>query len=61
MNEIIFAVLAFLALQLVLVTLIVVAKKTLLPSGEISIDVNGTNSSRPIPGANCSPPWPTRG
>jgi Na+-transporting NADH:ubiquinone oxidoreductase subunit F len=50
MIEIIYAILAFLALQLVLVTLIVVAKKTLLPSGEITIDVNGTKQFKTRPG-----------
>jgi Na+-transporting NADH:ubiquinone oxidoreductase subunit F len=50
MIEIIYAILAFLALQLVLVTLIVVAKKTLLPSGEITIDVNSTKQFKTRPG-----------
>jgi ferredoxin len=40
MDEIVAAVLCFLAIQLVLVTLIVAAKRMLLPSGEITILVN---------------------
>lgn len=40
MHEIAVAVLCFLAIQLVLVTLIVMAKKTLLPSGDITITIN---------------------
>ena len=40
MTEIIGAVLTFLAIQLVLVTLIVMAKRLLLPSGEVIITVN---------------------
>jgi Na+-transporting NADH:ubiquinone oxidoreductase subunit F len=40
MNEIIGAVLCFLAIQAILVTLIVAAKKVLLPAGEVSILVN---------------------
>jgi Na+-transporting NADH:ubiquinone oxidoreductase subunit F len=40
MNEIYYGVICFLGLQVILVTLIVVAKKTLLPSGEVSIDIN---------------------
>ena len=35
MNEIYFGVICFLAIQFILVALIVVAKKTLLPGGEI--------------------------
>lgn len=40
MNEIIYGVLCFLSLQFILVTLIVVTKKTLLPSGDITISIN---------------------
>ena len=40
MNEIITAILCFLAIQLVLVTLIVFAKKTLLPGGNVTIKIN---------------------
>jgi Na+-transporting NADH:ubiquinone oxidoreductase subunit F len=40
MNEIIYGVLSFLLLQLILVTLIVLAKKKLLPGGKISILIN---------------------
>ena len=40
MHEIAVAVLCFLAIQLVLVTIIVMAKKTLLPSGDINITIN---------------------
>lgn len=40
MNEIIFGVSIFLAIQLVLVTLIVITKKALLPDGDITILVN---------------------
>ena len=40
MNEIITAIICFLGIQLVLVTLIVLAKKTLLPGGDITIRVN---------------------
>jgi Na+-transporting NADH:ubiquinone oxidoreductase subunit F len=40
MTEIYYGVSCFLALQLLLVTIIVVAKRTLLPSGEITIEIN---------------------
>ncbi len=40
MNEIIYAVSIFLALQFILVTLIVVTKKSLLPDGDLAIIVN---------------------
>ncbi len=40
MNEIYYGVLCFLGIQLILVTLIVIAKKTLLPGGEITIEIN---------------------
>ncbi|WP_028578757.1 NADH:ubiquinone reductase (Na(+)-transporting) subunit F [Desulfogranum japonicum] len=50
MVEIIFAVLCFLSIQLVLVTLIVTAKKVLLPSGQITITVNGEKELEVQPG-----------
>lgn len=40
MNEIVYGVLCFSAIQFILVTLIVVAKKTLLPGGEVAIVIN---------------------
>lgn len=40
MNEIIFGVSCFVLIQLILVTLITVAKKTLLPGGDINISIN---------------------
>ena len=50
MNEIIFGVISFLIIQLILVTLIVVAKKTLLPSGDISILINEDKKVSTEPG-----------
>lgn len=50
MTEIYFGVACFLAIQLVLVTFIVVAKKTLLPSGEITIDINSDKQFETQPG-----------
>lgn len=50
MNEIYFGVLCFLALQLILVSLIVFAKKSLLPDGDISIHVNETKDLTVKPG-----------
>ncbi len=50
MTEIYYGVMCFLAIQLVLVTLIVVAKKTLLPSGEISIEINDDTTFVAQPG-----------
>lgn len=49
MIEIYYGVACFLAIQLVLVTLIVIAKRTLLPSGEITIEINNNKrfSARP--------------
>ena len=41
MNEIYFGILLFLTLQFILVTLIVIAKKTLLPDGDITLLING--------------------
>ncbi len=50
MNEIIFGVLCFLVIQMILVTLIVLAKKTLLPGGEISIRINDDREVKTRPG-----------
>ncbi len=50
MTEIFSAILAFLALQLLLVTLIVVAKRTLLPAGEVTIEVNNSKKFTTRPG-----------
>lgn len=50
MTEIYVGVICFLAIQLVLVTLIVVAKKTLLPSGEILISINDNKEFTTRPG-----------
>lgn len=50
MTEIYFGVLCFLAIQLVLVTIIVVAKRTLLPSGEVTIQINEDKSLTTRPG-----------
>ncbi|EKD38714.1 MAG: hypothetical protein ACD_75C00632G0002 [uncultured bacterium] len=50
MTEIYYGVLCFLAIQLVLVTLIVIAKRTLLPEGEITIEVNDSKKVQVKPG-----------
>ncbi len=50
MNEIIFAVVCFTLIQLVLVTLIVSAKKILLPSGDVSININESKEVVSEPG-----------
>ena len=50
MNEIVFGVICFSGIQLILVTLIVVAKKTLLPSGEITIAINEMKKYAALPG-----------
>ncbi len=50
MNEIIFGVTCFLIIQLILVTLIVLAKKTLVPSGDISILINDDKKVSTVPG-----------
>ncbi|MFW2366391.1 MAG: NADH:ubiquinone reductase (Na(+)-transporting) subunit F [Desulforhopalus sp.] len=50
MNEIYYAVMCFLAIQFLLVTIIVVAKKTLLPSGEITIKINDEKQFQANPG-----------
>jgi Na+-transporting NADH:ubiquinone oxidoreductase subunit F len=51
MNEIIYGVICFLAIQLILVTLIIVAKKTLLPGGEIKLVVNDDKRYSASPGS----------
>lgn len=50
MSEIYYGVTCFLAIQLILVTLIVVAKKTLLPGGEINIEINNDKQFTVQPG-----------
>lgn len=50
MNEIIYGVLCFLSLQFILVTLIIVTKKTLLPSGDITISINDDKVFTTSPG-----------
>lgn len=50
MTEIYFGVFCFLAIQFILVTFIVVAKKTLLPSGEVQIEINGNKKFAAKPG-----------
>lgn len=50
MTEIYYGVICFLAIQLVLVTIIVVAKKTLLPGGEITIEINKDKTLQTEPG-----------
>jgi len=50
MNEILFAVGCFLVIQFILVSLITVAKKTLLPSGEIKIEINDDKELTTSPG-----------
>ena len=50
MNEIFFGILCYLILQSILVTLIVLAKKSLLPSGEISILINDDKKLTTNPG-----------
>ncbi|RWX44046.1 NADH:ubiquinone oxidoreductase, Na(+)-translocating, F subunit, partial [Candidatus Electrothrix aarhusensis] len=50
MLEIIAAVLTFLALQFLLVTLIVLAKKKLLPDGEVTIEINEKKELQVKPG-----------
>jgi Na+-transporting NADH:ubiquinone oxidoreductase subunit F len=50
MNEIIFGVLCFVIIQFVLVTLIVAAKKVLLPGGEVSILINDEKKLTVQPG-----------
>ena len=50
MHEIAVAVLCFLAIQFVLVSLIVIAKKTLLPGGDITITINDDKVVKDSPG-----------
>jgi Na+-transporting NADH:ubiquinone oxidoreductase subunit F len=50
MTEIYYGVSCFLAIQFVLVTIIVIAKKTLLPSGEITININEEKTFQAKPG-----------
>lgn len=50
MNEIFFGVGIFLIIQFILVTLITVAKKTLLPEGEIKISINHNKELTTSPG-----------
>lgn len=50
MTEIYYGVSCFLALQFVLVSIIVIAKKTLLPSGEITININEEKTFPAKPG-----------
>ena len=50
MNEIYYGVICFLAIQFILVTLIVVARKTMLPGGEITIAINDAKRFTASPG-----------
>ncbi|MDK9707809.1 MAG: NADH:ubiquinone reductase (Na(+)-transporting) subunit F [Desulforhopalus sp.] len=50
MIEILYGVLCFLAIQMILVTLIVISKKTLLPEGEVTIEVNDSKKFQVKPG-----------
>lgn len=50
MNEILFGIGCFLVIQFILVTLITVAKKTLLPDGEITISINEDKQLTTSPG-----------
>jgi Na+-transporting NADH:ubiquinone oxidoreductase subunit F len=50
MTEIYYGVSCFLAIQFLLVSIIVIAKKTLLPSGEITIDINKEKTFQAKPG-----------
>lgn len=50
MTEIYYGVLCFLAIQMILVTLIVVSKRTLLPEGEVTIEVNDSKKLQVKPG-----------
>jgi Na+-transporting NADH:ubiquinone oxidoreductase subunit F len=50
MNEIYYGIICFLAIQFILVTLIVIARKTMLPGGEISIAVNDAKRFTASPG-----------
>lgn len=50
MNEILYGVICFLTLQFILVTLIVLAKKTLLPGGEVTLVINEAKRFTAAPG-----------
>lgn len=50
MNEIYFGVLCFLVIQFILVSLIIITKSTLLPSGNLNIELNGSKSYTVKPG-----------
>ena len=50
MTEIYYGVLCFLAIQLVLVTCIVIAKRTLLPEGDVTIEINDQKKLTVKPG-----------
>jgi Na+-transporting NADH:ubiquinone oxidoreductase subunit F len=50
MNVILFGVACFLFIQFILVTIIVLAKRTLLPSGDVTIVVNETKKLQARPG-----------
>lgn len=50
MIEILYGVLCFLAIQMILVTLIVISKRTLLPEGEVTIEVNDSKKLQVKPG-----------
>jgi Na+-transporting NADH:ubiquinone oxidoreductase subunit F len=50
MNEIITAIICFLAIQFILVSLIVLAKKTLRPGGEVAIMINNEKELKAEPG-----------
>ncbi|MBW1635749.1 MAG: NADH:ubiquinone reductase (Na(+)-transporting) subunit F [Deltaproteobacteria bacterium] len=50
MNEIYFGVACFVTIQLILVTLIILAKKTLLPDGEVEIKINDDKRFDVLPG-----------
>jgi len=50
MNEIFYGVICFLGIQIILVTLIVVAKKTLLPGGEVTLVINDEKRFTASPG-----------
>ncbi len=50
MNEIYYGVICFLGIQFILVTLIVITRKTLLPGGEVSIEINITKRFTASPG-----------
>ncbi len=50
MDEILFGIACFLVIQFILVTLITIAKKTMLPEGEITITVNDDKELTTSPG-----------